>query len=140
MPDTGSQATEATGGPDAFGYTYYDQDEAECSFDWVDISATGTSRISKTQLVELADAVEHPSARGRIAFKFLLQSRHGNVDSLKRKNAKFRRDLPEMVAVENCLNGYPLRGRVGFMLNISPTVAFREVGILMWKKLAMLEL
>lgn len=38
----GSGLPEATGGPDAFGYVYFDQAEPECSFNFVDISTTGT--------------------------------------------------------------------------------------------------
>lgn len=37
---------EATGGPDAFGYTYSDQAEADVAFDWVDITGTGTPVVS----------------------------------------------------------------------------------------------
>lgn len=33
----------ATGGPDAFGYTFADNAEAECPYQFVDITATGTS-------------------------------------------------------------------------------------------------
>lgn len=35
-------SVNATGGPDAFGYTYRDQNEPGCTFDFIDISATGT--------------------------------------------------------------------------------------------------
>lgn len=35
-------APEATGGPDAFGYTWSDQVEPNCAFGYIDISATGT--------------------------------------------------------------------------------------------------
>lgn len=34
--------SRATGGPDAFGYTFADQAEADVSFDWIDITGTGT--------------------------------------------------------------------------------------------------
>ena len=73
----------------------------------VTVNDAGKSRLSQAQLAEQSDAVEHLSARGKIAYKFLLQSRHGNIDSLKLKNAQFRRELPEMVSVDNCLDGYP---------------------------------
>ena len=119
--------------PDAVLYSHITRCE-------VPVDSKGNSKLSKSQLSEQADAVEHPSARGKTAYKFLLQSQHGNVESLKQKNARFRRDLPEMVSVENCLDGYPLRGRVGFMLNIAPTVAFREVAKLMKSLLATMEL
>jgi len=33
----------ATGGPDAFGYTFADTAEASCTYQWIDISGTGTS-------------------------------------------------------------------------------------------------
>jgi len=36
----------ATGGPDAFGYTFADTAEAECGYQFVDITATGTSITS----------------------------------------------------------------------------------------------
>ena len=36
----------ATGGPDAFGYTFADSAEANCPFQFVDITATGTSITS----------------------------------------------------------------------------------------------
>ncbi len=39
----GGIPVEATGGPDAFGYTFIDQAEPNCAFQFVDISATGTS-------------------------------------------------------------------------------------------------
>lgn len=35
--------SRATGGPDAFGYTFADQAEADVSFDWIDITGTGTA-------------------------------------------------------------------------------------------------
>lgn len=35
--------TRTTGGPDAFGYTFFDQDEPECTTNFVDISATGNA-------------------------------------------------------------------------------------------------
>ncbi|MEM1205330.1 MAG: hypothetical protein AAGN66_19025 [Acidobacteriota bacterium] len=37
-----SAPLRASGGPDAFGYTWFDQDEAECNFSFNDISGTGT--------------------------------------------------------------------------------------------------
>lgn len=33
----------ATGGPDAFGYVWHDQNEADVSYSWIEISATGAS-------------------------------------------------------------------------------------------------
>ena len=87
--------------PDAIIYSHITRCE-------VPVNESGRSRLSKAQLVEQADAVEYPTARGKVAYKFLLQSQHGNVDSLKAKNSQFRRDLPEQVTVENCLDGYPL--------------------------------
>ncbi|MEM9558380.1 MAG: hypothetical protein AAGC60_29270 [Acidobacteriota bacterium] len=33
---------DASGGPDMFGYTFFDQDEPECTFSFIDISGTGT--------------------------------------------------------------------------------------------------
>ncbi len=33
----------ATGGPDAFGYVWHDQNEADVSYSWIEISATGSS-------------------------------------------------------------------------------------------------
>jgi hypothetical protein len=39
-------APESTGGPDAFGYTYSDQAEADVAFDWIDITATGAPVVS----------------------------------------------------------------------------------------------
>jgi len=43
-PPTGPPGSvpEATGGPDTFGYTYFDQADG-CTFDFVDISGTGTA-------------------------------------------------------------------------------------------------
>lgn len=41
-PPGGGHAGEATGGPDGFGYTFFDQADG-CTFQFVDISATGTS-------------------------------------------------------------------------------------------------
>lgn len=38
-----SGPVRASGGPDMFGYLFFDQDEAECNFDFVDISGTGTA-------------------------------------------------------------------------------------------------
>ncbi len=33
---------QATGGPDAFGYTYIDSDGDGCTYDWIEIETTGT--------------------------------------------------------------------------------------------------
>ena len=41
-PSGSGSAPEATGGPDAFGYTWSDQAEPDCAYNFVDISATGT--------------------------------------------------------------------------------------------------
>ena len=68
--------------PDAIIYSHI----TRCK---VPVDSAGKSRLSKAQLIEQADAVEYPTARGKQAYKFLLQSRHGNVDSLKFKNAQF---------------------------------------------------
>lgn len=40
--DTVGSPAEATGGPDAFGYTYADSAEPNCTYQFVDIAATGT--------------------------------------------------------------------------------------------------
>ena len=41
VPD-GPVSIMATGGPDAFGYTFADENEPDCAFQFVDISSTGT--------------------------------------------------------------------------------------------------
>jgi len=41
-----SSGRAATGGPDAFGYTWADQAEATCSYNFVDISATGLQIVN----------------------------------------------------------------------------------------------
>lgn len=40
--DSGGTVSQATGGPDAFGYTFADNAEANCAFQFVDIAASGT--------------------------------------------------------------------------------------------------
>lgn len=42
-PSSPGVPTRTTGGPDAFGYTFFDQVEEECNTNFVDISATGTA-------------------------------------------------------------------------------------------------
>ncbi len=37
--------SRATGGPDAFGYTFADTAEASCAYQWIDISGTGTAVV-----------------------------------------------------------------------------------------------
>ena len=44
-PPTGSpQAPTTTGGPDAFGYVFFDQAEPECPFQYIDIAGTGAAQ------------------------------------------------------------------------------------------------
>lgn len=40
--DVGGSSSQATGGPDTFGYTFADNGEANCAFQFVDIGASGT--------------------------------------------------------------------------------------------------
>lgn len=40
------EAPQTTGGPDAFGYTFVDSNEANCSYNFIDISATGTNVLT----------------------------------------------------------------------------------------------
>ena len=80
----------------------------------------------------------HPG--GKVSYRFLMELQHGNVDTLKMKNTLYRQDLPPEVALENFLNGYPHRGRVGFMLQIAPTVAFKEAAKIMRKTLLTMDL
>ena len=42
VPSGPGTISEATGGPDAFGYSWADQAEANCAYQFVDISGTGT--------------------------------------------------------------------------------------------------
>ena len=42
VPSGPGTTSEATGGPDAFGYSWADQAEANCAYQFVDISGTGT--------------------------------------------------------------------------------------------------
>lgn len=65
-PPSGGDAgvgQRATGGPDMFGYTFFDSAEAECPFEFVDITSTGT-------LVVSGDDVGAPAALGGSGFNF----------------------------------------------------------------------
>lgn len=64
-PPSGLQgvAARATGGPDAFGYTYADQSEATCPTQFIDITGTGTPVTS-------GDDVGAPVALTGPAFNF----------------------------------------------------------------------
>jgi hypothetical protein len=46
VPDLRGVAPPATGGPDAFGYVYADSTTDQCTFQFIDISATGASVLS----------------------------------------------------------------------------------------------
>ena len=46
IPPVRGDVPPATGGPDTFGYVYADSTTAQCAFDFVDITASGTSVVS----------------------------------------------------------------------------------------------
>lgn len=46
IPSVRGDVPPATGGPDTFGYVYADSTTAQCAFDFVDITASGTSVVS----------------------------------------------------------------------------------------------
>ena len=46
LPTVRGVAPAPTGGPDTFGYVYADSTTEQCAFDFIDISATGTSVVS----------------------------------------------------------------------------------------------
>ena len=51
---------EATGGPDAFGYTFADTAEPNCAYQFVDITATGTNIVSGDDVSSGAVALGAP--------------------------------------------------------------------------------
>ena len=46
LPTVRGVAPNPTGGPDTFGYVYADSTTEQCAFDYIDITATGTSVVS----------------------------------------------------------------------------------------------